>query len=233
MSVTPITPYPMISTLADGSLAAVPEGASIQATSLIIPRSQETALPDQNQDVERLKDSLEKTGFLEDGIIRPLDSTLDGIRFVRVAMAGLPREWDLLDAFETLDFGPWRADGEKDINASLRSMGMFRTRWNGNKWDALWHPFPSRAVVLQEFARLLDEGEFDPPGLVRQFPCARLIVRRLEVEGFVLECYLSSHEWKRQLWPALDLHERQQEARKKILEALPARRTAQRLSQLF
>lgn len=144
---------------------------------------------------------LQDLGFMADGRVRTLETVPDGIRFIGSVEACLPGAWDVLDAFARLDFGPWRPDGRKDINASLRSLGMFDQRWKGNKFDALWHPIPSRVTAVLDYEQMLTEGLFDAAGLLREFPGAGLAATRLQVEVGVLEVYLGRDDWWDRLWP--------------------------------
>lgn len=173
-------------------------------------------------------------GFIVQGVVRELATPEEGIRFVSGMEQSLPASWDLLDGFKRVDFGPWRPDGRKNINATLRSMGLFDERWNGSKFDALWHPIPSRATVILDYDRMLDEGALCAAGLLREFPGAPLILSRIEVEVFVLERYLRREDWTRRLWPDLGESERSGRASeivgrgRHVLEA--ARRVSSKLS---
>jgi hypothetical protein len=177
-----------------------------------------------------LNASLSRAGLLIDGRVPDLASVDEGLRFVGGVAAALPEGWDLLDAFSGLDFGPWRPDGCKDINASLRSLGMFGARWRGNKWDALWHPIPSRATAVLDYDRLLSEGALSAAGLRILFPSSALSASRLQVEVGVLEMYLRRDEWWSRLWPALDRELQDEEAQIHLGEGLFYGAAARRVS---
>jgi hypothetical protein len=174
---------------------------------------------------------LEQEGFLVHGSVSLLKTAEEGVRFVRDTEKALPRGWDLLDAFSTLDFGPWKPDGYKDINASLRSMGMFSDRWRNSKLDALWHPLPSRETVVMEHERLLREGALDAAGLLDLFPNAFRLASRMEVEIFALETYLGHEDWLERLWPDRPGKEREALAKDLIRRSAPARDAGRRLLQ--
>jgi hypothetical protein len=170
-----------------------------------------------------------REGFLVDGAVRALNRA-EGIRFIDETARFLPPDWDLLDAFAHLDFGPWRNDGLKDVNASLRSLGMFDQRWSGSKLDALWHPIPSRATAVMDHERLLREGAFDAAGLMQQFPSARTLSRRLAVEVHALDVYLDRPEWLERLWPDRLPQHRKNLAADLIDRTRDTRKAADRLS---
>jgi hypothetical protein len=172
---------------------------------------------------------LEREGFLVNGTVRTLDRA-DGIRFIDATERALPSGWDLLDVFAQLDFGPWQVDGAKDVNASLRSLGMFDQRWQGSKLSALWHPIPSRATALMDHERLLREGVFDAAGLMAQFPSARTLSRRLAVEVHALHVYLNHGEWLERIWPDRSSEEREQFAADLIRRTRDTRAASDRLA---
>lgn len=169
-------------------------------------------------------------GFIVHGVVRELATAQEGIRFVSELERSLPKHWDLLDAFKRLDFGPWRPDGSKNVNASLRSMGMFDERWGGSKFEALWHPIPSRETVIFDYDRILEEGALCAAGLLRTFPGASLMLSRIEVEIFVLERYLRREDWTERLWPDLSASERRERSLEAVGRGQGVREAARRVS---
>ncbi|HEX5037025.1 MAG TPA: hypothetical protein VFX30_07680 [bacterium] len=203
-------------------LGAMMDTAQLAATQAALLRS--TSAPAENWLM-----GMQRAGFLSDGVVRTLDRC-DGLLFIDETEKNLPPGWDLLDAFARLDFGPWTTDGPKDVNASLRSLGMFDQRWQGSKLSALWHPIPSRATALMDHERLLREGAFDAAGLMERFPSARTLWRRLAVEIYALDVYLDHGEWHERLWPDRSLKDRERLAADIIRRTRPTLAAADRLA---
>jgi hypothetical protein len=105
---------------------------------------------------EDLRSKLAAGGWLVKGSVRPLATPEEGIAFVDVLTENLPDGWDLIDAFERLDFGRWR--DKKDINGTLRSFGQYHQRWNHSKEESLTHPMTNRGQELKLSLERLDAG---------------------------------------------------------------------------
>ncbi len=151
--------------------------------------------------LERLEVVFAAHSLWGDGrIVNPL-SVKQGIYLVWLIDENLPPWMDLLDIFARLDFGPWKEEGEKDINASLRSFGKFGkadTRWEGSKVKCLLHPLSNRLSELDVAMDLLKSGYSLPD---RTWDRLANIVPRLRVELFVIDRYLCHPEWMEALWP--------------------------------
>ena len=164
--------------------------------------------------------ALNAVGFLAGGVVRALNVT-DGKVFIQTLADHLKDESDLIEGLAGLNdhfrqtdpryslgafdfYGPWRPEGEKDINATLRSLGMYRERWDGNKSESLFHPFGNRANPVIQAAELYLNGQNI---IGRLSECIRweLVLPRLEVESFIVDLYLSRPAWMEALQPGLAL----------------------------
>lgn len=167
----------------------------------------------------RLKESLRAGGYLKFESVRSLSTPEDGIAFVDFLMANLPEGWDLIDAFELLDFGDWKA--KKDINGSLRSFGQYHQRWNHNKEDSLTHPESNRGQQLENALHLLAHGA-RMKEVSEMFPLMN--AWRLQVETYVMDLFLSRADWLARLRPNMtaaqrEVHFGQYRARNEMLKA--------------
>jgi hypothetical protein len=166
----------------------------------------------------RLQARLASAGFLKDGSVKHLATPEEGMAFVHCVLRNLPEGWDLIDAFEVLDFGPWKE--RKDINGSLRSFGQHRQRWNRGKEDALTHPESNRGQQLEGFLHLLSNGT-SLEEVLEKFPLVN--VDRLQVETYVMDLYLDRLDWLERLRPSMtpaerEVHFGQYRARNEILK---------------
>jgi hypothetical protein len=167
----------------------------------------------------RFKAGLAAAGFMAGGSVRSLKTPEDGIAFVDLVAAHLPEGWDLIDAMELLDFGPWKE--RKDINGSLRSFGQYRQRWNGSKEEALTHPESNRGQQVEGLLHLLANGATRAE-VLEKFPL--LNIDRLRVEMHVMDLYLDRPAWLEALRPGMtpperEVHFAQYRARNEILRA--------------
>lgn len=153
--------------------------------------------------------NLSEQGFLEGGIVNDLPTAQRGINFVRAVANHLRPGQDLIGAFERLNFGPWRPEGEKDIVATLRSLGEYKTRWKGDKLEALHHPFGRRAGLLISWVPSIQgEKTFRGEKVTLRFVEERwslfLVFTRLLVESVVADLYLDEHpEWQKHFSPVV------------------------------
>jgi len=169
--------------------------------------------------LDGLRRKLKSAGYLQDGSVRPLSTPEDGIAFVDFLMANLPSGWDLIDAFELLDFGGWKE--KKDINGSLRSFGQYHQRWNHSKEESLTHPESNRGQQLENVLYLLETGTPMEEAL-KHFPLVN--VHRLQVETHVMDLFLSRPDWLERLRPSMTeaqraLHFEQFKLRNEMLRA--------------
>jgi hypothetical protein len=167
----------------------------------------------------RLHRSLEENGFLEkdqnnDGgkpTIRNLESPQEGIGLIRLLSRLIPPTWSLLDIFELTDFGPWRADLAKDINASLRNYTreVINEREDiTDTLEALVHPIMGRGTTISSWMMLYNANVRSFEEILtmakKNHGPLPLILDRLEVEIFILALYLEQFpEWLLYLktWP--------------------------------
>ncbi|HSA60420.1 MAG TPA: pyridoxal-phosphate dependent enzyme [bacterium] len=153
---------------------------------------------------DRLRARLATAGYLAGGSVRSLETPEEGIAFVDCVLANLPEGWDLVDAFELLDFGPWKE--KKDINGSLRSFGQYHQRWNHSKEEALTHPESNRGQQLELSLRGLSDGA-PASEILKEFPL--LTLHRLQVETHVMDVYLNRPDWIERLRPDMTPAERE------------------------
>lgn len=145
-----------------------------------------------------LKARLAAAGFMAGGSVRLLATPEEGIAFVDRVLEYLPEGWDLIDAFEVLDFGPW--EKQKNINGSLRSLGQFHQRWNHSKEEALTHPESNRGQQLELALKSLSGGA-SKSHILKEFRLVNL--HRLQVETHVMDAYLDRPEWLERLRPGM------------------------------
>lgn len=155
-------------------------------------------------DLARLKETLKAAGYLRFESVRLLTTPEEGIVFVDFLMSHLPEGWDLIDAFELLDFGPWKS--KKDINASLRSFGQYRQRWNHRKEDSLTHPESNRGQQLENALHRLSLGT-PMEEVLEQFPV--MSAQRLQVETYVMDLFVSRPDWLERLRPEMTPDQRE------------------------
>lgn len=152
--------------------------------------------------------ALEKAGFLINGEIngeirgevRLLTDFGDAKAFLDLVISHLPQGWDPLDALARLHFGPWRPDGEKDINATLRSLGAYQERWEGNKALSLIHPLGNRGNTMVQGMGLVQMGRKTFEEADRKLDLADTYPRLL-AETYLIDRYLERNDWLRRLWP--------------------------------
>jgi len=163
-------------------------------------RSRRRTWADRRSEFEGLQGALKAGGFLRNGEIRALADFEDAKSFLDLLVEHLPDGWDPIDALSRLHFGPWRPEGEKDINATLRSMGAFQERWEGNKGLSVVHPLNDRATrmvagmdVVRRGKKTLEAAE-KSLGLLNVYP-------RLLVETYIIDLLLKRGDWLRHLWP--------------------------------
>lgn len=156
--------------------------------------------PVENELMHRLKEVLTAHGFMRDGVVRTLPTAEEGKAFVRLVADHLPDGWDLIDAFEKLDFGEWRPDGEKDIDATLRTLGQYKRRaeFEGNKILALGHPVSGRGSLFTALSDLIKDEKISVEEAKGRF---YIDLPRIEVELFIIDLYLEHPEWFERMTP--------------------------------
>lgn len=171
--------------------------------------------------LKRLLEALEFHGFTRQGVLGTLKTVERGRDLIHVMTPYLPDSWDLLDAFEGLNlrfreadprykeeefdfYGPWAPVGRKDVNATLRSLGMFHERWEGSKEAALLHPHGNRANPVIQSAALVKMGKVEIIEALRPTFPWELVLPRLQVESAVIDLYLNRPDWLGRLRPDLD-----------------------------
>ncbi len=160
--------------------------------------------------------ALQAGGFLVEGAARPLNAA-DGKACGQALANHLGKGRDLIEGLadlndhfrktdpryrsEAFDFyGPWRLEGEKDVNSTLRSLGMYRERWGGNKELCLLHPLGNRSNPVIQAAELYVAGR-NIIDLLSESVIWELVLPRLEIESFIVDLYLSRPDWLERLRP--------------------------------
>jgi hypothetical protein len=161
--------------------------------------------------------------YLSSGTVRVLNAA-DGKAFTQTLAEHLPEDWDLMEGLaalsthfresdsryhpESFDFyGPWRPVGEKDVNATLRSLSMYGERWEGSKEACLLHPLGNRSNPIIQAAELYLGGRNIIDHLSESLRWD-LVLPRLEVESFIVDLYLDRLVWQESLRPDLAPAER-------------------------
>lgn len=186
----------------DLPLVSVVTGRNIDAglLSQIEERRRKRSWNQRRTEFKAMTDALEEAGFLSGGQVLTLSDPDEAKAFLDLLLSRLPEGWDPIDALARLHFGPWRPEGEKDINATLRSLGAYQERWEGNKALSLTHPVGNRGNKMVGGMGMVEAGRRSFEEVDRDFELAA-IYSRLLVETYLIDRYLERGDWIARLWP--------------------------------
>jgi hypothetical protein len=124
--------------------------------------------------------------------VRDLKTVREGMECTTLIAWSVPLGEDMMGFLHCLKFGPRRPTGMKDMNATLRSLGMYDERYEGDKLESLWHPFASRGAGLLGGAKFIGTALYPMERAHREYD---LLLPRLAVESLVVDFYLERGDW--------------------------------------